>query len=300
MTALFLLVVMGAMALVIDFGRVALEKPRIQNGADAAALAGALSLPISNTKAQTDAATWANNNVVTGAEITGNVVSSVDQPNDTITVDVRRTVTYSVAQVLSPFGMPTSVNVTASAAAQIKPINGVIAGEHAYPWAVWDGNTQKKKVGDSVIFRSNDYSAANVEAAKDCTKTGNPGCTWNIQSNSFKGYFHWKNGSNYYASPTNQAFSEGGNAFGASDEDDLNDDYVAGRPVLLPVISKAAGNGGDLDFVIPSFVCVRITQMSKGGAQDWIGTIVKCISPGLTDGGTAPSINSAYTPKLVH
>jgi hypothetical protein len=85
-----LVVILGMAALVIDVGNWYHTKRRLQGTADAAALAGAQKLPNDPSGAQAMALDYANQNGgdVAGANI---VVSSTNQPNDTISVRARKT-----------------------------------------------------------------------------------------------------------------------------------------------------------------------------------------------------------------
>jgi Flp pilus assembly protein TadG len=298
-TTIFMTVVLGAAALTIDIGRMASNKRQIQNGADAAALAGAWQLPGQATAAKADALAWALNNNLTGDEVMKRSVFTTDEPDDTIEVEVKRNVTFTFGKVV---GL-SSKDLTARATVQVPVLTGIKTGQpRAFPFAVWDGNPKKIKMGDTVTFRSNNYAAANVDKSVDCTQNkNNKNCTWDIKGANFKGYFHWQNGYNLYVKPTKEAFSQGGNAFGTAELQELWQYYEAGIPVILPVINYANDpSGNQLDFVIPAFVCVKITQLDQQGAIDWKGEIVKCAANGLHDGPNQPSIKSAFVPVLIH
>jgi Flp pilus assembly protein TadG len=300
MSVLFMTVLIGAAAMALDVGRMAVTRRSLQNGVDAAALAGAFRLPTEPGGAESDAVTWAANNQLIGAEVTEAAVFRSNFANDTIRVSAERPVPYIFGRVL---GLD-SHTLTATATAQISLMNGITAGRtRAFPYAVWGGNKQGVKMGDRVVFRSNAYEQVNVNDDVNCNKGGKtppPGCTWDVDGNNFKGYFHWENGAKYYVDPDPQAFSQGGNAFGTNDATDLWVHYQSGVPIILPVIDWAENPTGQrLDFVIPAFVCVKITQLDQTGSVDWAGTIVQCAGDGLNDGSTPPSLNSSFTIKLV-
>ena len=110
LAALMMVVLLGMAALVIDVGRVVVEKQRIQNAADAAALAGAYELPDSTSKARTKAFEYNNKNGVSNAETKSIVFTN---SNKEVTVTNERTVNMTFGKLL---GL-NSTKVTASAKA---------------------------------------------------------------------------------------------------------------------------------------------------------------------------------------
>lgn len=297
LTTMLMTVVLAFAALVIDIGQLASNRRIIQNAADAAALAGAWQLPDDSGLAVDDAFAWAAQNDVPAGEVTNASVLTTSVANDTMSVTVTRSVDFRFAPVV---GIQNQV-ITATADARILVLNGVTAGKpRVFPYAVWDGNPTKIQMGDTVVFRSNQYKQVNVDPSRDCTSKAKPNCTWDINGNNFKGYFHWQNGYNIYVEPTTQAFSQGGNAFGTSEVDELVKYQLAGIPVILPVVASASNpSGNELNFVITAFVCVLLDPIDTSGSSDWSGEIVKCAANGLYDGPTPPSITGAYVPVLV-
>jgi Flp pilus assembly protein TadG len=115
-TVLFLAVLCGAVALVIDVGAWYREQRQAQATADAAALAGAQALPVDPSKAVALAQQYAGSNGggVLGADIT---IQNVNEPNDQITVNAARSTPGFFSSVLS-VAAPT-VRATASARAGV-------------------------------------------------------------------------------------------------------------------------------------------------------------------------------------
>ncbi len=111
---LSLAVLLGFVAMSVDVGLILHERRQLQNAADAAALAGAVELPESQTLAGSEAQTWAENNGIDlGA---GDRISiTVDPVANAIEVEVNREASFIFGRVL---GL-TTVDVHASAAAQI-------------------------------------------------------------------------------------------------------------------------------------------------------------------------------------
>jgi Flp pilus assembly protein TadG len=89
LTVLFLFVLMGAAALTIDVGAWYREQRQAQATADQAVLSGAQTLSVSNAQALADAQTYADKNG--GGVVPGSLRTVFGlQPNDTVTVTIRR------------------------------------------------------------------------------------------------------------------------------------------------------------------------------------------------------------------
>jgi hypothetical protein len=113
-TVLFLVALMGCAALTLDVGMWYREQRQAQATADAAALAGAQDLPAEPSLAVNSAQYYADENG--GGVAAGDIALRSDyQPDDTVTVDVRRTAPSIFASVLS-IG---AVTVRAKAAARV-------------------------------------------------------------------------------------------------------------------------------------------------------------------------------------
>ena len=107
-------VLLGFVAMSVDVGLILHERRSLQNAADAAALAGAIELPESQTLAGSKAQEWAENNGIdlgAGDEIT----ITVDPVTNAVEVEVRREASFIFGRAL---GL-TTVDVHASAVAQI-------------------------------------------------------------------------------------------------------------------------------------------------------------------------------------
>jgi Flp pilus assembly protein TadG len=109
--ALLIPVLMGAVALGVDISIFYFNWGRLQNAADAAALAGAGYLPANPTQAVATAKQFAGLNGIANGEIT----SVVAAPNKmSITVNLTRTVPYYFAKVLGLTSSPVAATATAS------------------------------------------------------------------------------------------------------------------------------------------------------------------------------------------
>jgi Flp pilus assembly protein TadG len=112
-TLVFATVMLGAAALTLDVGSWYREHRQAQTTADAAALAGAQSLPGNTSGATTVAQTYAGKNGG-GILATGGIVFGSDSQGDTVTVKVQRTAPGFFSKL---FGID-SVNVYATATAR--------------------------------------------------------------------------------------------------------------------------------------------------------------------------------------
>jgi len=107
-------ILLAIMAFVVDVGSVYVEKAKLQNAVDAAALAGAYDLP-KGTDATSSADAYFDSNGYT------DIVPIIAPDADSVTVTATKRVDYSFAHVV---GL-NSANVTASATASISPADGV-------------------------------------------------------------------------------------------------------------------------------------------------------------------------------
>jgi hypothetical protein len=108
-------VILGFAAMAIDVGLFMHEKRELQKAADAAALAGAQELPYSPVQAEQEAAEWAEKNGIDSDELEAIEIASTYAANDTITVEVKRDVSFVFGRVL---GL-TSDTIRADATARV-------------------------------------------------------------------------------------------------------------------------------------------------------------------------------------
>ncbi|MBE0466413.1 MAG: Tad domain-containing protein [Candidatus Desulforudis sp.] len=113
-----IIVLLGFASFAVDVGAAAVEKRKMQNAADAAALAGGMELPINSSLAQDRAVEYATKN---GADST-QVVTSVSEDKSTITVSVGKEHDFRFARVLGFH----KVDIKAKAKARVAPATGVL------------------------------------------------------------------------------------------------------------------------------------------------------------------------------
>ena len=300
--ALMAVVLIGVVGLTIDGSNVTENRRKLQNAADAAALAGAVDLPDSSTAAQTSAIQYLTANGFGGANdsLTLNQVSTTNFANDTITVTLRRTVPFSLSGVL---GL-TSADVTATAKVVVSGAtrmsycysgSGTPCNPGFFPYLVWnkDVNTnQTHQVGDIVTFRSNAWIADNVYNYR-----GN--ANWNTNANDFKGFLCMDPPGCAYAVIIGDNQTKGGNRCGQEPVAALQALYNANEPITLPVADSSTGNGNNQVFHIIGYYTLNLrvpgTGLLSGCPNDFLGQIISYTSTSGTanSGDTQPPTYAA-------
>lgn len=168
LVVLLMVVIMGFAALVVDLGMVSYTKTRLQNAADAAALAGARDLPDATTAESTAIIYAGKNGVHNGVQKTVVTVTYPDNGDaNKIKVECTKTVSYTFARVLGF----TEKDVSASAVAQKRP--------KALPFINLDDdyNTvpgivawEKIGTGDFESLLPSEYHMVNLGADEDHSK----------------------------------------------------------------------------------------------------------------------------------
>lgn len=258
MMALMITVFFGFSALAVDVGSVAYTKSRLQNAADAAALAGAQALP--EVTATDTAVDYAGKNglksIENGVKLDGDTVTAVPEDNSTrIRVVCKRDIQFYFAQLL---GFP-GTTVEESAVAQIG-VSGL------RPWALKgrDEEYGTFQYGDAVVI-------------KDGAGWGDHGYYGVIgfydgDTNANKYLLNVKNGSKNIISIGDLVYNGSGvknNITAAIGElmDDNTDDYtdltrITSRVVLIPKINP------DNNEVI-GFAVVYLQKYAKNSGNEY-------------------------------
>ena len=147
-------VFLGFVAMAVDVGLLLNERRTLQNGADAAALAGAVELPDNPPLAIQKAQEWAVNNGIDPTEIESITVGTTNVPNDTIYVDVSRDFDWLFGRVV---GLDQS-DVGAHAAALIGSPVGIGGLK---PWAVTDQVFLGLDPGDPATLKFDSQNVGN-------------------------------------------------------------------------------------------------------------------------------------------
>ncbi len=267
--ALCLTVIIGMAGLVLDGSNLQNNRRKLQNAADAAAFAGAYRLPGNPSAATTEDLQWLTANGSSGGEVTTNAVSTTSTTNDTITVSLSRTVSYSFMRVL---GL-NSGNVTATAKVKVGTVTqGQVGCGGFVPYAIWFQNPNGKNVavGDVVLFRSNAWVKDNVQTI------GGP--YWTGTSKDFKGFF--RTGSDFVSgcggnNPTvvdGNVLTKGGDACGSVGDPTkeaywinlINQAYTNKTPIIVVVLNHETGNG-NVNVTTETFAALNLNISQNSG-----------------------------------
>jgi len=314
--ALMAVALVGMAGLTLDGSNLNEQRRKLQNAADAAALAGAVDLPSNSAQATNSATQYLTANGFGGGSdtVTVNQVTTTNFSNDTITVTLRRNVPYTLASVL---GL-TSGNVTATAKAVVSgptqmtycysgttgPCNPAF-----FPYLVWNTDVTTNathQVGDIVTFRSNAWTGDNV-----WNHSSNP--AWNTNANDFKGFLCMDPPGCAYVVVLGDNQTKGGNRCGQEPVDELQAIYNSNDPyITLPVADTSTGDGNNQVFHIIGFYTLNLrvpgTGLPDGCPNDFLGQIVNYTTTGAPSGsgGTQPPSYAACgtgigtcVPKLV-
>lgn len=139
--ALMTVALLGMVALSVDIGTLTLQRRRLQNAVDAAALAGAQELPDSTSAADSKATGWLSKNGVGGSDVSTVTITSSkattyitnNNIKDTIQVQSRRTVNFGFAKALKI----AKGNTTTTAKVQI---GSIVGGTGIMPFGLLDLN----------------------------------------------------------------------------------------------------------------------------------------------------------------
>jgi hypothetical protein len=282
---LSLVVILGMAALVLDVGNWFHTKRRLQGTADAAALAGAQSLPDDPSGAQTMAMSYANQNGgdVAGANI---VVTSTVLPNDTISVRARKTDPGFFSGVLGI----ASADIDARAKARVGP------------------PTQAKYVAPMVVSCNHDLiqncngnhePTFGIPTTLDFDKMGAPGAFGMLNLNNDNGTpgaseegdwilhgFDKYLGLGDYRSDPGAKFSSQ-NVHGALDD-------RIGTVLLFPVFKTLSGTGQNAVYDIIGWIGFHLTDAQvHGNSATLTGYFTEYIAQGILassgGGGSGPS-----------
>src|SRR6266567_4153318 len=183
--ALMMPVLLGFAGLSLDYGRLAVERRKLQNVADAAALAGIQDfLPgATSSQYQSDALNHLRSNGYSGS---GNdspyTISTSGSPSNTLTVTANRTVPLNFMLLLGVRTKVVSGTATATVS-YLQTCNTSQANTACFPFVAWwqrytNGQCVNNKVGDIIIFHDNGY----------VNNDGPGNCGWGGNSNNEDGY----------------------------------------------------------------------------------------------------------------
>ncbi|HEY7794390.1 MAG TPA: pilus assembly protein TadG-related protein [Gaiellaceae bacterium] len=283
LTVLFIVALMGAVALTLDVGSWFREKRATQAAADAAALAGAQGLPESADEAHVLAEEYLGKNDGGDATVTFPAA-------DRVTVDVTRDAPGFFAKV---FGID-SVEVGAKATARIGNPSSV---RWASPFAVdrrhpmlncvpepcWNTPTQLdlEKVGPGA------FRLINIDGSHGGTGPST------LEDWILKGFDGWM--------PLNWYFSDPGAKFNSSQIKHALDVRI-GDEMLFPVYSDVRGSGANFEYKVIGWVGFVVTSYTIKGSKDakLDGYFTKVIWEGiLNESGPASEGFGVHSVQLV-
>lgn len=301
---LFLIVLVGGVALTLDVGSWYREHRQAQQTADAAALAGAQVLPSAPAEALALAQTYANKNGG-GVNAAGGIVFRSDfEPNDTVVVKVTRTAPGFFSKLFSI----DSVNVHAAATARAAvPIDvrwaAPIVVNKLHPelsgpgCPCFDQDTtiplgKKGAPGSFGMLDLEKYAPASSGACTGSTGGGNAGAStlgnW-IQY----GFSAYLNIGCYSSDP--------GAKFNSSNVGDAMTSRI-GTDMLFPVYDSLTGNGANAQYHIIGWAAFHLQGFdSHGNSGSVTGYFTQVIWDGIQS-STAPSGNDfgVYTIALIN
>lgn len=252
LTAIFLVALLGLTGIVLDVGSWFRQQRVSQATVDAAALAGAQSLPASPGQATSDATTFANKNGgVAGASIT---VTTKYIPNDTITVSQAGPADGFFSQV---FGISTvTVRAHASAISEV-------------PTAVFGVAPIVVSI-DHQMLSGPGCPCFNVPTTIPLGKDGAPGAFGMIDLDNATGntgtstLADWiTNGYDHYL-PLGDYNSDPGAKFNSSQVQDALDGRY-GTDLLFPVYDSLDGNGHNAQYHIIAWASFHLTLSQSSG-----------------------------------
>jgi Flp pilus assembly protein TadG len=294
----FLVVLLGMAALVLDFGSWYRADRDTQSAADAAALAGAQALPDDTSQAVSLASGYASKN---GGGLDGTAISSSIAPDDTIKVTIKR---QSPGIFTKLFGID-SATVGSKATARVAPLAQAmyvapIVVNIKHP-ALHCGGTQQQPIpcfGQPTELDLLDlHSPGGKDAAGSfglINLTGDP--TGNIGAGTLAdwmdvGYDHEMPLGKYYAAPSS-------NFNNSSFLDALQD--RTGDDVLFPIYDTLIQPGSNAQYNVIGWVGFHITSYNANGSSGWVrGWFTRVIWRGIQSTTSSGSNWGAKTIQLV-
>ncbi len=255
LVVLFLTVILGMAAAVLDVGSWYRADRAVQQAADSAALAGAQALPGNTSQAQSLALSYSDKNGggVLGADIS---FSTTERTNDTIAVTARRPAPGFFARI---FGI-NSITVDATAKARA----GVAgAARWAAPFGVDERHPLISGGGCPCFNQATDLGLQRVGpgAFRVINIDGSQGGTSPPTIASWIQYGY----SGYM--PIDWYFSDPGARFNSSTIQNALNTRI-GQVILLPIYREVIGNGANLEYHVVGFVGFRLTGYTINGSQN--------------------------------
>jgi hypothetical protein len=286
-TLLFMVVLAGMAAAVLDVGSWYRADRKLQANADAAALAGAHELPDSTVEAELAAVDYGNRNDG-GVEASGVSFKTTAVDHDTIEVLAERPTPGFFARI---FGFD-SVTVRAKAVAR----SGAPGKAR---WAAPIAVDEKHP-----LLQCTPLPCFNQDTTLDLTKTG-PGAFRLINIDASRGgvgpttLADWiRNGLDGYM-PLNWYFSDPGAKFNSSQVRSALSDRL-GTEMLFPIYSDTRGGGANFEYYVIGWVGFRIDSYDvKGSSGKLFGQFTRVVWEGILNESASGADFGVRTVALV-
>jgi secretion/DNA translocation related TadE-like protein len=284
LSLVFLTVLLGMAALVLDIGSWYRADRATQSTADSAALAGAQALPDSTSEASSLASQYASKN---GSGLQSVSFSSSLGPNDTITVKVQKPASGVFTKL---FGVD-SVNVGSKATARTALVSQAkyvapIAVKNTHPMLIGCnngpcyGSQYRTQIPVSQTGAPGAFALVNLLNEQNGTSGASVLAEWILRG--FDGYL-----------PIGGYFSDPGVKFNSNQIQDALAARLAVNPVLLfPVYDTLTGGGSNAEYHVIGWAAFHVDSFDKAGNNGSVtGYFVNVIWQGLqaTSGGQPPN-----------
>lgn len=298
LTLVFLVVLLGMAALVLDVGSWYRADRDTQSTADAAALAGAQALPDDTAQAQSLAATYASKN---GGGLQSTAISSENNPDDTIQVSVQRQAPGIFTKV---FGL-NSATVGSKATARVGPLAQAmyvapIVVNILHP-ALHCGGTQQRPI--PCFGQPTELDLLDLHSPGSGNASGSFGLidlTGNLGANvgatvladwMEHGYDHMMPLGKYSSAPSSN-FNNG--QFQQALQDHIGD------VVLFPIYDTLIGSGTNAQYNVIGWIGFHITSFQANGSKGWVkGWFTEVIWRGIQSTSSSGSNWGSKTIQLV-
>ena len=284
LSLVFLTVLLGMAALVLDVGSWYRADRDTQSTADAAALAGAQALPDDTSQASALASQYASKN---GGGLQSVTFSSSLGTNDTITVQIKKPASGVFTKL---FGVD-SVNVGSKATARTALVSQAkyvapIAVKNTHPMLIGCkggpcyGSAYETKIPVAQTGAPGAFALVNLLNEQNGTSGASVLAQWILRG--FDGYL-----------PIGGYFSDPGVKFNSNQIQDALAARLTANPVLLfPVYDTLTGSGSNAEYHVIGWAAFHVDSFDKSGNNGSVtGYFVNVIWQGLqaTSGGQPPN-----------
>jgi secretion/DNA translocation related TadE-like protein len=298
LTLVFLVVLLGMAALVLDLGSWYRADRNTQSTADSAALAGAQALPEDTGQAQSLASQYANKN---GGGLDSATISSSIAPDDTIQVDVKR---QSPGIFTKLFGVD-STTVGSKATARVGALSQAlyvapIVVNILHP-ALHCGGTQKRPI--PCFGQPTELDLLDLHSPGSGNASGSFGLidlTGNLAGNvGARDLANWMEHGYDKMMPLGKYSSAPSSNFNQSNFQGALGDRL-GDDVLFPIYDTLTGSGTGAQYNVIGWIGFHITDYNAHGSKGWVrGWFTKVIWAGIQSTSSSGANWGSKTIQLV-